>query len=518
VSERWESVAPWLLAAAAFALLAMTAGAPMPVGVFYDDGIYFDLARALSSGAGYHHLALPGAPPGVHYPPLFPAWLALWNALRPPAASLGVLAWLKEGNALLTALSVVPWTRWGARRLGLPIWLAGAAALTAILLVPARAVTSTLFSEPLAWLLLGLTFDLADHADDAPAPSFAMAIGVALLAAFLPLVRTILAPVMLAVAWRFATERGHPVAVRQRDATIAAFIFLPLVTWFAWTSRHAQEVPAAWTASYGSYTLMWRESVSSAGDLAQLVAHQVAGLWRVAVQLWWKGGAPIGIAFTLIGLALLRGARSVSFFSTLGYFAVLLVWPIPPDRFLWGLLPLLSALFFAGAYTLWRSLRGRDLAWLPLALVLILVPAGSCARLNERGYLADGWIAPQRAEAANYAPVVRWVDSLPRDAIILTANDPLVAQATGHLAAPLLTPDLRETRGAPPAHTALERATASACTAKAGWMVATDTLDEAGVSIAALRAAPNGPVVVDSVLHLEGARIAARFHCGEGRR
>ena len=48
MSARWDRVAPWLLAAAAFALLAATAGAPMPVGVFYDDGIYFDLARALA--------------------------------------------------------------------------------------------------------------------------------------------------------------------------------------------------------------------------------------------------------------------------------------------------------------------------------------------------------------------------------------------------------------------------------------------------------------------------------------
>jgi hypothetical protein len=315
------------------------------------------------------------------------------------------------------------------------------------------------------------------------------------------------------VAWRLATERAHPIAIRQREATIAAFVFLPMLAWVAWTRQHANEIPAAWVGSYGSYTLMWRESISSVGDLAALAAHQVAGLWRVAVQLWWKGGAPIGIAFVCIGLALLRGARSVSFLSTIGYFAAVLVWPISPDRFLWGVLPLLSALFAAGAYTLWRSLRSRDLAWLPLAFVLILLPAGSCARLNERGYINDGWIAPQRSEVAAYAPVVRWADSLPRDAVILTANDPLVAQATGLHAAPLLAPDLRETRGAPPVRSALERATMSACAAHQGWMVATDTLDEAGVAMAAMRAAPAGPVRIDSTVHLDGARIAVQFRC-----
>ena len=78
-------------------------------------------------------------------------------------AALGFIAWLKAGNALLAAASVVPWGRWGARRFGIG-WLASAAAALAVLLVPARAVTGTLFSEPLAWLLLGLTLDLADDA------------------------------------------------------------------------------------------------------------------------------------------------------------------------------------------------------------------------------------------------------------------------------------------------------------------------------------------------------------------
>ena len=510
---RVERLAPWGFAAAVLAVLALTRGPAMPVGVFYDDGIYFDLARSLASGSGYHHLALPGAPAGVHYPPLYPAWLALWGRLRPPVEALGALAWLKVGNALLAAASVVVWTRWGARRLALPVWAAGAAIATAVLLVPARAVTGTLFSEPLAWFLLGLTFLLADDADDAPFPSRNRAIAMAVVAALLPLARTILLPVTLAVAWRLASERGRPVALRQREATYAAFMLLPMVAWFGWTRQHAHDIPAAWMASYGSYAGMWRESVTSAGDLVALSTHQLAALWRTARQLWGVGGAVIGIALTLFGLWQLRGWRSVSSLAALGYFAIVLVWPIEPDRFLWGVLPLLAILLVAGFDAMRRRIGNYDHRWTALELLVLLVPLSSCARLNWRGYRAEGWIVPQRREAEAYAPVITWAATLPRDALILTANDPLVAQATGLHAAPLLVPDLRETRGVLPLLSPAERVTASACAAGAGWMVVTDTLDEAGAAIAALRSSAGNRVRFGETVHLDGARVAVQFRC-----
>ena len=70
----------WGWAAGAGLVAAAVAAALMPralVGVFYDDGIYVALARSLAEGHGYHLLYLPGAPAAVHYPPLYPAFLAL---------------------------------------------------------------------------------------------------------------------------------------------------------------------------------------------------------------------------------------------------------------------------------------------------------------------------------------------------------------------------------------------------------------------------------------------------------
>jgi hypothetical protein len=122
-------------------------------------------------------------------------------------------------------------------------------------------------------------------------------------------------------------------------------------------------------------------------------------------------------------------------------------------------------------------------------------------------------VVPQRHQALAYEPVVAWAATLPRDAVILTADDPLVAQATGLKAAPLLSPDLRETRGAPALHSAAERVTASACAAGAGWMVVVDSLDEAGVAVAAVRADKSSPVHLGDPVHLDGARLAVQFHC-----
>jgi hypothetical protein len=503
---RGSALAPWGFALGTLAVLVLTRGAPMPVGVFYDDGIYFDLSRALASGAGYHHLALPGAPAGVHYPPLYPVWLVVWGWLSPPADTMTIAGWLTAGNALLAAASVVPWARWGARRVGLG-WTAGIAAAAAVLLVPARAVTGTLFSEPLAWLLLGLTFDLADDSGDAAPLSRGRAIAAAVVAAMLPLARTILLPVTIAVVWRLASDPEKKAAERQRDAALAAFMLLPAVAWFAWTRQHAHEIPAAWTMSYGSYGGMWRESIHGAGDLAALVWHQVRGVFSIARVVWGRQGVLIGLALAGFGLWQLRGWRSVALISTVGYFAAVMIWPVSPDRFVWGMLPLLALLMAGGALAVARLLPPR-IPRSAVAIVVLSIPVTTCGIINVRGYRAEGWIVPQRREALSYRAAVRWSATLPRDAVVLTANDPLFAQWTGLHAAPLLAPDLRD----PPLHSAVERATASACAVGAGWMVVTDTLDEAAQAIASIRADP-GAVELGETVHLDGGGAAVQFLC-----
>src|ERR1700738_1564884 len=54
-----------------------------PVGVVHDDAMYVILARSLATGQGYHFLNIPGSPAATHFPPGYPALLAVVSWLAP---------------------------------------------------------------------------------------------------------------------------------------------------------------------------------------------------------------------------------------------------------------------------------------------------------------------------------------------------------------------------------------------------------------------------------------------------
>src|SRR3989441_11211085 len=86
------------------------------VGVFYDDGLYADVAYALTHGLGYVHPHLPGHPAVVHFPPLYPLLLTpLFGTLS--VATAGFVA--RVVNVLLGALAAGP-VAWHATRSELP--------------------------------------------------------------------------------------------------------------------------------------------------------------------------------------------------------------------------------------------------------------------------------------------------------------------------------------------------------------------------------------------------------------
>ncbi|MBX6332518.1 MAG: hypothetical protein IRY91_11785, partial [Gemmatimonadaceae bacterium] len=479
--------APWIAALIMLAILILTRGRSAPVGVFYDDGIYFDLARALAAGHGYRHDALPGAPAGVHYPPLYPLWLVLWSWLRVGALGVGTIAWLKLGNMLLAAAAVVPWSRWGIRRLALHPLVATSVVAAGLLIVPARAVTSTLFSEPLGWLMLGLALDAAGEDDDVPR---AGSVARSALAGLLAIERSIFLPFALAAAWHAVRRRAWRVPHRVLHV---ALCLAPAVLWWAWTARHAASVPEAWRSSYGSYTGMWTASWHAVRDLTTLAAHQGASLWGTATRAWTTPGAVFALLACAAGLWRLRAVSAISCLGTLGYLAIVLLWPAQPDRFIWGILPLLMLLGALGAaWVLDAMARLRDAriatpARLALAAALLL-PTATCTRVTIAGYRHDGWLAPQWNAAGAYAPLVAWARHLPPDVIVLAPNDPLFANATGRRAAPALPPDLREDAGAPAALSAAARAERSACTVGRGWFALPDTTDATSAAVRALRA------------------------------
>ncbi len=504
--------APWLAALLVLAVLIVTHEAPAPVGVFYDDGIYFDLARTLAAGHGYRHGALPGAPPGVHYPPLYPLWLVAWSWFRPAALHVAAIAWLKVGNVLLTAAAVVPWALWAARRLRLHPWIAGAAVAASLLLVPARALTSVLFSEPLAWLILGLAL-LGVHrkpdASSTPLSHTVRSLATSTLLGILPLARMILLPFALAGVWDAARTRETTPAVR---VTRSALCLAPAVCWWLWTSAHAGAIPAAWRTSYGSYSGMWFATWRTSGELLALAGHQALELGRAAGGVWTIPGAVIALAVTALGFRSLRAAGRVPFAGTLGYMVILVLWPAQPQRFLWGVLPLLVLLGVAGAASALAALAAHPVLRGALAALLVL-PAGTCTRTTLAGYRNWGWMVPQWNAAGAYAPLVAWSASLPRGTTVLTPNDPLFAAATGRPAAPALPPDLREDVGLPGAIPAARRLEESACTARTGWLLLPDIDDATGSAWRTLRRWPEARVRFGTPIRVGPRGVAVPFSC-----
>src|SRR6185436_20890315 len=88
----------------------------LPVGVAHDDGMYVILGKALATGQGYRWLHVPGAPPATHFPPGYPAVLALLWWMVPSFPANVIL--FKVLNACLLAVAAGATAVFAERRLG----------------------------------------------------------------------------------------------------------------------------------------------------------------------------------------------------------------------------------------------------------------------------------------------------------------------------------------------------------------------------------------------------------------
>src|SRR5690349_24054015 len=93
---------PLLVGALAFAAGALIIEAYV-VGVVHDDGMYVILAKSLATGRGYRWLNIPGAPPATHFPPGYPAVLALLWWIFPEFP--GNVAAFELANAFFMAIA-----------------------------------------------------------------------------------------------------------------------------------------------------------------------------------------------------------------------------------------------------------------------------------------------------------------------------------------------------------------------------------------------------------------------------
>ena len=396
------------------------------VGVFYDDGLYAGLATALASGLGYVHPNLPGMPPpaAVHYPPLYPVVLAPFFGLM----SVGGAALAgKILNALLSAAAagLIVWhaTRTEILGLGVRRWVPAAVVFGAAVAIPVLATQSVLFAEPLFSLLLAVAVIATDREFS---PWIAGAAGA------LALLTRSIGVAIVAGALCFLLARR---AQRRRLAIMLLVPLLAAVAWGLWVTTHARFIDPALALGYGNYSAHLRQAGLSAvavnvPDMSRPLEALVFG-W-IPVRWLYDIVATVALGVGLYGLVILS-RRSAIGLALVFYFLILAIWPHPPDRFLWAVLPWLGLVWVAGMLEIWQR---RPRARVAVALLAALV-AGGFLHYELRGFAGRWWEAQERAISANFAELLPVVGNLPAGAVVATDDEALVWLYTRRQAVPL---------------------------------------------------------------------------------
>ncbi|MBP7549624.1 MAG: hypothetical protein KA761_05010 [Gemmatimonadaceae bacterium] len=379
------------LVALVAALVTMTSD---PIGVFNDDGIYLLTAKALAEGQGYVYPHLPGTPPAIHYPPVWPLLLAAaWKIAPAFPANIG---WFKLINPIVLAAAAAGLVVFGQRLLGLRWWVALAAALAATVTVPVLLLTNLLLSEPLFLLLLMPTLWMTERVvrEGGVRP----AVWTAVLIALLVLVRTLGGVVLVAGVMLLAWER------RWKELLIVAGgSVVLLLPWQFFVWRAIPSFPPELLGSYGPY-LDWVVDGYKDGGLAfldQVVGKNAEATWvmlGVFFSPLWDGVtrqvlAALALAAFGGGLVALaaRGRAPVTALALSGYLVAVLAWPFWVDRFLWVVWPLVVLIMVAGVATLAARFRGHGQPREAMVLVAALLAlAAGHTTYNARG-LSKGW-------------------------------------------------------------------------------------------------------------------------------
>lgn len=445
-AERWFPV----ILAVVTALAVVLAIEPWPVGVFQDDGIYVILAKSLAEGEGYRYLNLPGTPNATHYPPLYPAFLALLWKVYPSFPDNVVL--FKFANAVLLGIAAALFYRIGRKMLALPPLIAGIAVLAFTVCRPVLLLSAMVLSEPLFLVFLGLTLLAMHRAGDTGQTSHTAT--AAVLAVALTLIRSIgiavLPPFMLLL-----------IARRQwRQALIALVVAMAgILPWQLWVSASAHDLPSMLTGKYGPYSAWLIEAVRSDGwqFVRSVTANNFEGLFTLS---WRELGIPAGApnvlklgSAVLSAILLVAGGRRVWRTSpttagfAAGYAFIVILWPFAPDRFLLGIWPLIGLMIFSGAKHIWNlgarlrlSNQLSNTRYVLLSSMFVAVCGAmfaayvvDSARLEPR----SGYVRAEKATTQRASSVVEWVSAnADTDAIVVGESDGLIYLYTGRQAVP----------------------------------------------------------------------------------
>ena len=421
----------------------------LPVGVTNDDGMYVILAKSLATGHGYRWLNLPGTPAATHFPPGYPAVLALLWLLGPAFPANVVL--FKLANALFMAVAAGATFSLVRQRLAMSDAAAGALTLGATLGIPMLTLSTIVMSEALFLGLLMPTLLLAERICDGQG-KLRDVVMLAALAAVATLVRTHGVALVAAIVLVLARRRRY-----REAALVAGVVLAALAPWQLWVSIHSSAVPNAMRGNYESYgawliagfradgaaliaRTIARTTTELASMFATLVAPSLPGVFRLialgallasfaagARELWRR--APVTAAF--LGL----------------YAAIVVAWPFSPTRFVWGVWPLvllLPALAARRALTWQPSTSAGQLLRIATLGCSLLLACGYAA-YNLRGYRHAWWASIPRSVSSADRHLIAWVGThAPGDAVVATEVESAVYLYTGRKAVPVSTFTVQE--------------------------------------------------------------------------
>jgi hypothetical protein len=439
---RSDRLLPVLLGAMVL-IVAVVTVTPWPVGAFQDDAIYTLLGKALATGEGYRMINLPGAPHATHYPPGYPAFLAvLWRLVPSFPDNLVVF---KFANAAWLAAAALGTMAFARQRLGWGWWVAALAGAAGTLTILVLLVTGVVLSEPMFMALLLPALLLSERAADDGRPGTALAAG--LLVGALAMVRTIGAvavpAALLVLLWR---RRWAGAAVFAAGA--AAF----LVPWQLWVSAWQHEIPPVLMGKYGAYGPWLAEGYREGGlSFARAVAvlnlqnldgfvsyafMPVSAVWPRGLAFLTASGLAVG------GIAAIARRAPVSALFLLAYLGVIMLWPFEPNRFVLAIWPVLT--LCAGSAVL------RMVTWAPAALpgrlarfaglLLAGIALAGFTVYNVRGYRHQWWASVQRDVGRRAKPIAEWVAGATAESdVLITDDDLLVYLYTGRRGMPTST-------------------------------------------------------------------------------
>jgi hypothetical protein len=408
-----RAIAWWPLSLVVVAGVALAAGLAvvdgLPVGVVADDSMYVILARALASGEGFRFLNVPGSPPGTHFPPGYPALLALVSFVSPAFPDSVIV--FKALNAVFLAAAAVSVALLLRRRLELgPGWAVAAGLATAVS-VPLLTLGSMVLSELFFLAIVLALLPRLERLVDAPEPrARVLLLGAAIGAC--ALVRTHGVVLLPAVLLALAARR------RWRDAALlSGAAIATMLPWQLWVARYGGTLPAPLLGMYDSYAAWWLRGLRDMGPsmVSATLAKTIPETTVMLKVLFSPLRGSTGHAVTLGALGLLSAAgcvvawrrAPVTLLFLAGYLVIVLIWPFQTARFVWAVWPLILGLVLAGASaSLSRPTWARPLR-LALAAGFVWVAWGYAA-YELRAARGRWWSSIARANTARIAPLVRW--------------------------------------------------------------------------------------------------------------